>query len=376
MADNGMVKEKLFFPNLDGLRFISFLGVFLSHSFYSKNDGIENQEWYKVVKGNIFRDGDLGVSFFFVLSGFLITYLLLKENQINSRIDVRRFYLRRVLRIWPLYFFSVFFGFVIFPYFKSLFGQVPLETADPLLCATFLNNFNSIVNGPPDSSVLSVLWSVAIEEQFYLVWPLIFFLLPQRNYYLVFPLVIIASLFYRSFYSDIETHTLGVISDMAMGGWAAYLSFTNQKFISRISASPIFLSMVPYLVVFLIMLFNYDLFCTQALIIWKRIIIGLFFSWIILDQNFNSKCLIPLSRFKLVSSLGKYTYGLYCLHTIALLIVTTLLSKLSWDVYAWQLWVLQLPSALLLSIGLSVLSYRYFESPFLRLKNKYSYIIK
>ena len=84
-------KRKIFFPNLDGLRFFSFLIVFFSHIFSTDKDYIKNESWYKFFKGRLFSDGDLGVSFFFVLSGFLITYLLLKEKEYTKRIDISSF---------------------------------------------------------------------------------------------------------------------------------------------------------------------------------------------------------------------------------------------------------------------------------------------
>lgn len=174
-------KPKIFFPNLDGLRFFSFFLVFLSHVFFVDYEDISNLPWYRAMKFVFFSQGHLGVSFFFVLSGFLISYLLMVEKNHTGKIHVWSFYIRRALRIWPLYYFCVFFGFVIFPLLKIKFGQIPNETANPILCSLFLNNFNTIINGPPDASVLSVLWSVAIEEQFYLVWPVLFYFTPKNN---------------------------------------------------------------------------------------------------------------------------------------------------------------------------------------------------
>ena len=139
-------KPKIFFPNLDGLRFFSFLIVFFAHSFSADYDYIKESTWYQVIKIRMFTDGDIGVSFFFVLSGFLINYLLLKEREFTGKTDVKAFYIRRILRIFPLYYFCVFFGFVIFPVLKSAFGQIPNETASPILCSFFLNNFNAIFN--------------------------------------------------------------------------------------------------------------------------------------------------------------------------------------------------------------------------------------
>src|SRR5690606_15550484 len=98
-------KTKIFFANLDGLRFFSFFGVFLFHFYKSLFDNIK--ETYPAVYevGEfLFQNGSLGVNFFFVLSGFLITFLLIKERELTSKINIKNFYVRRILRIWPLYY--------------------------------------------------------------------------------------------------------------------------------------------------------------------------------------------------------------------------------------------------------------------------------
>ena len=160
------MSNKVYFKNLDFLRFISFISVFLFHSFHTEISAIKKSSVYVLVN-DLFIHGDLGVNFFFVLSGFLITYLLLvEENKLNS-INVKAFYTRRILRIWPLYYSIVLFGFIVFPFLKTLLGQIPNETANPIYFITFLSNYNNIINGLPDASMLGVLWSVSIEEQFY-----------------------------------------------------------------------------------------------------------------------------------------------------------------------------------------------------------------
>ena len=89
-------KEKVFFPNLDGLRFFCFLSVFLSHSFYTNNTTIMADPVYKGISYGI-TNGGIGVNFFFVLSGFLITYLLLVEKQTFNKIHVGKFWMRRMM---------------------------------------------------------------------------------------------------------------------------------------------------------------------------------------------------------------------------------------------------------------------------------------
>jgi peptidoglycan/LPS O-acetylase OafA/YrhL len=371
-----MERPKIVFPNLDGLRFFSFLIVFLTHSFATDSPAIKQSDWYRYIKVRMFSDEDLGVSFFFVLSGFLITYLLLKEREHTGKIHVGAFYMRRSLRIWPLYYFTVFFGFVIFPLLKSWFGQVPHETADPVLCSLFLNNINHIKNGLPDSSSLAVLWSVAIEEQFYLFWPLLFFRTPIKYYPWIISGIIVFSTAYRFlFYGSvlIDYHTFGVIADMGIGGLGAYLSIYNKRFQNGIAALPKAFIVLLYSLLFVFLCFKKEIFSTSFMIILKPVILSVLFILVILEQNFCANSLFKVGRWKLISRLGKYTYGLYCLHGIAILVCATLLHKFLPYGNSWQIWLLELPASLLLSIGMSWFSFTYFESPFLKLKSRFSF---
>jgi peptidoglycan/LPS O-acetylase OafA/YrhL len=267
---------------------------------------------------------------------------------------------------------------VIFPVLKTYFGQTPHETSDPVLCSVFLNNFDRIQNGPPDSSVLSVLWSVAIEEQFYLVWPVLFFLVPTKYYHYLFLGVIAVSVTYRAthLHSQIEIHSLGVISDMAIGGLGAYLSIKSARFLKMMENGNPLLSLLPYVAAICFLVFKYELFTVPMLIACKRLIIAFFFIWIILDQNLGKRSYFKVSQMKTISKLGKYTYGLYCLHTIAVLVVLVTLDKLGLNKTTLQLWLLEFPLTLGLSILMSYVSYIFFESRFLRLKDRFAYIVK
>src|SRR5690242_14797776 len=145
-------KKKLYLENLDGLRFLCFLCVFFYHSFGAQFDYIKQFPAYGFIRWGIFRNGNLGVNFFFVLSGFLITYLLLKEKKLNGQIDLKKFWIRRILRIWPLFYFCVLFGFYCFPALKLL-NQQPSESASIGYYLTFTNNFDYISKGKPDSNI-------------------------------------------------------------------------------------------------------------------------------------------------------------------------------------------------------------------------------
>lgn len=371
-------KQKIFFPNLDGLRFFSFLLVFFAHSFNVESLELKATWWYKLFKERMFQDGDIGVSFFFVLSGFLITYLLLKEKEFTSKIDVKSFYIRRALRIWPLYYLVLLVGFLIFPMLKQFMGLVPNETANPWLCFTFLNNFDRILH-VPDAFVIAVLWSVAIEEQFYLVWPVLFYFIPSKYTLYLIAAVILSSTLFRYFYMHkvpIELHTFGVISDMAVGGGMAYLAIFSDKFNRMIKVSPKWLTLFFYLLFLSIILFKQEMFQSDWMIVFKRLVMGITFAYIIAEQNFSENSFFKVGNWKKISTLGKYTYGLYCLHPMAILAVTIVLSKLSLNQSAWQIWLLQLPLSFALSILISWISFTYIESWFLKLKEKFAYISK
>lgn len=370
-------KPKIFFPNLDGLRFLSFFIVFLTHGLTTDSPTIPHSSWYGFLKNRMFSDGEIGVSFFFVLSGFLISYLLLVEKKVTKRIDVKAFYIRRLLRIWPLYYAVVLFGFLAFPLLKQCFGQTPNEKSDPWLCFTFLNNFNRIYNGDSDASVMTIMWSVAIEEQFYLIWPLLFLLIPQKSYSYIFLIVIALSTIFRALYlhsTPIDWHTMGVISDMAIGGFAAYLMLTSRSFSEFVENMPKPVIVTIYLLTLLYIIVKHEIFASDLMQVLKRIFMATTFVFIILEQNFSKRSLFKISNWKIVSRLGKYTYGLYCLHGIAVLTCLTILRQLGLTQSMWQLLFLQLPLSLLLSIFISWISYKYFESWFLKLKARFSYI--
>lgn len=372
----GFKQEKIFFPNLDGLRFFSFLIVFFAHSFSTHHTSIKQEDWYQLIKIRMFSDGDIGVSFFFVLSGFLISFILLKEKELNGTINIKSFYMRRILRIWPLYYLIVIFGFLVFPVLKSYFGEVPNESANPLLCSTFLNNFDRIMNGKPDAAALGGLWTIAIEEQFYLLWPLLFLITPMRYYQFIFIAVLAISTFFRVFYGEknvIDLHTLGVITDMAIGGFGAYLMLNNTWFANFIESLPRYSIVIAYILILIFLIFKKELFSNVTMLVLKRIILACVFLVVILEQNYARHSLFKVGNWKMVTTLGKYTYGLYCFHVIGILISVTLLQTFSLNQHSWQLWLLELPISFAISVMLSWFSYRYFESWFLNLKSRFSF---
>lgn len=373
-------KRHIYFKNLDGLRFICFLSVFLAHSFHTKYPHLQEANLYQFIKIDILANANLGVNCFFVLSGFLITYLIIQEKKINGQINIKRFWIRRILRIWPLYYFCVFWGFIAFPFIKSLFGQIPNESATVLPYLFFFNNFEIIHTGPPDASILWVLWSIAIEEQFYLFWPVLLYLLPIRYYYLPFVGIIIISTIFRTFNDDFKVlhyHTLSCIGDMAVGALGAWCISEIPELKVAITKWRKYQIALIYLSFVFLYLFRDELLAFyptfQSV---DRLLISLVFLSIILEQNYAKYSFFKLGDFKYISQLGLISYGLYCLHTTALLATTTLTHKLGIDTKLWQLFLLNGLLSMAITILLAKFSYRFYEYPFLKLKEQFAYFVK
>jgi peptidoglycan/LPS O-acetylase OafA/YrhL len=381
-------KEKVFFPNLDGLRFFSFFAVFLYHTYLTFFNNIKDvhPQAYGVTEF-LFKNGNLGVNFFFVLSGFLITFLLIKEREFKGTIHVPNFYVRRILRIWPLFYLCVFIGFIIFPIIKKMSGGVPGEIAQPIYYIFFANNFDFMHSWPtkPDATILSVLWSVAVEEQFYLTWPVILRFTPRRFYKFVFPGIILLSLVFRSFHTGLDDHDFGVryfhtfslIGDMALGGLLAYLCSSDNAFRRFISNMNRLQVAMIYLGAATVTLFKDELFTINAFtVVIERFTIAFFYGMIILEQSYTKRSFFKMSNFKTISRLGIYTYGLYCLHLLGFLAADVALTKAGQDKTSLTIAIIGSVAALIISIIISLASYHFYEKWFLKLKDRFAFIVK
>jgi peptidoglycan/LPS O-acetylase OafA/YrhL len=161
------VQARFHRPELDSLRFGAFLLVFLHHALPHSADEFALGGPLAQVLAAGARAGALGVDLFFVLSSYLITELLLRERRASGTLDIRAFYVRRALRIWPLYFFAL---FALAPAMRLVDPRDTLPANYVAGFALLSGNWVCAFAGYPASS-FALLWSVSIEEQFYLVWP-------------------------------------------------------------------------------------------------------------------------------------------------------------------------------------------------------------
>jgi peptidoglycan/LPS O-acetylase OafA/YrhL len=367
-----MLKQRVYFPNLNGLRFIAVFLVIIHHIEQLKSiSNIENY-WGKIPFIGII--GKLGVVLFFVLSGFLITYLLLTEEHTHKKISIRKFYLRRMLRIWPLYFLIIILAFLILPNI-NLF-TLPGCGKDVIYSNLFLKLFlyaiffpNLVFSFVPYASHT---WSIGTEEQYYLVWPII--LKYFKKHRIILMLFIIFS--YLAFGSILSTHYSDDlpfrdiirlfwprfnIDCMAIGGIYAILLFQKNRFLKLIQNNTIFyLTLI--LVIFLmikgiyIQYFHYESY-------------AVLFGIIILNFASNDRIKISLEN-RLLNYLGNISYGLYMYHPIGIVLAIAISTSIGFTTN-WLIY----PLSFILTIILAGLSYKYFESFFLKFKDRFSIVL-
>lgn len=359
------------FRGLNSLRFFAALFVVIGHiPMNQASAGLPHPAW-----GALFYRGAPAVSFFFTLSGFLITYLLLEEHRRSGTIAVRSFYLRRVCRIWPLYFAVVFFGLFFYNALLPRLGiHYPVRYTLPLalfLYTFFLPNLmNSLYTV---GGILNPLWSIGVEEQFYLAWaPAV------KRWIGVLPrlcAVILAVSFTVSclnqwqafgtgwqwmFFSQLKFHF------MASGALCAWWLHRRPGALLRL---PVFTVRAVQWVLFALLLEYYIL----GLLPW-----GLFaevfqlvlYAWLIVTVAANPRNAIPVET-RAFEYLGTISYGLYMIHMIAVYMTSAVFQASGW----WHGHIVLYCLAYYgMALGLTVLSahlsYRLFESPFLRLKDR------
>lgn len=356
-----MKNNTLYFRGLNGIRAIASLIVVIWHTAqFSKLFNLPQLE----LPSNTMAEN--AVDMFFVLSGFLITYLLLTEKEKTNTIDLKKFYLRRIFRIWPLYYFAVLLT-VIFIYLgiipspqESVFTSFSLYL---FLMANIAFAFSFAI------TTITPLWSVGVEEQFYLIWPLI--IKKSKNYLLVFAgiicgyltLKLILYLGYTPKSSIYKLINITKIDIMAMGGIGAYLVYTKNNCLKLIYRKEV------ELLAWGILLFSCFYKPIHIFSFIDAEVNALVYLIIILNVSSNVKPIISLEN-KFFNFLGKISYGIYIYHMFIIWLISYFVKSYNIEVN----YIIIFPSILLLTIGVAIISYHYFETPFLKIKHKYTVI--
>jgi len=339
---------------LNSLRFFAFFAVYCYHNIppTSASDNIIIR-----VYAEISSYGYLGVDVFFVLSSFLLTYLGIEEKKRTNNFSIKNFLVRRILRIFPLYYLMIFLCFVILPLISSLTSTNISLPEHKLYYLFFLSNYDN------DQYIfaLKFLWTIAIEEQYYWTWAFCLLLL-RKNFALVtifFLFTYIIAFFTLPKWNiQLPDNPLLYLTNFATGSILA-IYYSNKK--SQISFS--------FPLVALLILFVTSWWITRSNIFVAQIFLCSFIAVFILMVNIF--CNKPYVRntflYKIFEELGKYTYGLYVYSGLVITVFLFAMDKLHFVMPLYLVFLLQL----LILIVISKLSYKYYEERFLRLSSKY-----
>ncbi|PXY44081.1 acyltransferase family protein [Flavobacterium hydrophilum] len=359
-----MQKNNFYFPNLNGVRCIASLMVIISHIELNKSYfGISNNFQ------NVKHLGGLGVSLFFVLSGFLITYLLLLEKEKYGKINIKFFYLRRVLRIWPVYYLVVLLSLFVLPalsIFKIPYFHLDFDTNYQfyMICCMFVFFLPNVLISLKLVPFATQTWSIGTEEQFYLVWPLLInrvlnFKKWLWSIFLLYNLVLIVlnnSIFDNIRYIDLIRSYIDLMqmNALSLGAITAFFLYTKNKILSFFIKTGVF-----FVVLFLLLI---SIFYNVQIKYFSSSYYSVLFSVLILSLTSNVDLIKSLEN-KIFVYLGKISYGLYMYHQMMIVLCINVLKK--WDIVNDFFIYL---FSILTTILISGLSYQFIEKPFLNYK--------
>lgn len=373
-----MEEKKIFFNGLNELRAFAALFVIFHHIELFKNrdhsGSLFELRYFTYFINSV---GKNGVYLFFVLSGFLITFLLLKEKEKLNTILFRKFFLRRIFRIWPLYYLIVAIGFVLVPYLAGtfdLFKNTPYYfelISNPenyslkafSLYLLFLPNlaldyFNIIVVGSSQA------WSVGVEEQFYVIWPLLIFVFARKKIIYVFLVLLLSLMFIHVFFQPFFIFKILKIFPfefMAIGSIGGYLYFYHKDKI-------VFFTKYKIIYILLITGILSLMFIPVVNLYLQSVFLSFLFLGLILTTiNDQNKYVF---RNKYMSHIGRISYGVYMYHPFILFLVFPLANtyfSYKGEMFFYNLFVYVF--VFTLTILLSHFSYKYFESIFINIKD-------
>lgn len=358
--------KKRHFQTFDALRFFAFFKVFLLHL------PIVAFPFFSFLKDG----GGIGVIFFFVLSGFLITYIILEEKTQTGSLNLYHFFARRVLRIWPLYYLMIAFAFFL-PFALSLLNLPSSDSGykpNWLMSFSFLENYKMIFShDSPNVSPLNVMWSLCIEEHFYIIWGLCLFFIRVDKVPLLIVLSILIANVSRYLFSLYDLSTLDILTNIdyfAYGAFPAFLLIRKNALFDRINRLPSWLLTLTIMIIITYIVTSPHLIYFQKDLI-EPTIWGVSFAFIIFIVVPNQSRFTINDR-NILSRLGVFTYGLYLYHTIIINLFIQLFKKsdISLDIPINA--ILFSAISLLVTVLVSILSYHLFEKQFLKLK-KYFY---
>ena len=355
------------YPALDGLRGIASLIVVFTHNFgFTK----------------VFFFGWIGVDLFFVISGFLITRILLQTREDPHYL--RNFYVKRVLRIFPLYYLTLIFFFLVVPFIKNFPLDISYYVENQWWFWTYLQNWFLIFKNPGNTTtVIQHYWSLAVEEQFYMIWPWVVLFIKKPKHLLIFASAMLFAVIATRFtlwtmkirdLNYLGLYTFTRIDGICVGSMLAILQHMRSKFLEKYFTTVVFLLAG---LNFLFYFFNKPYqFTYPYLAIVGYTTFAVLFALLIHEIVIKRNKLINLFLDNAVLRFfGKISYSFYVFHWPVFLIFFDYVYKWIDNRTSFSAFMVHLVTSILLTLAgliISVCSYYGFERHFLKLKKAFN----
>jgi len=359
---NPTTSTRSYYPALDGLRGIAILLVICCHNF----DFLP-----------YFEFGQVGVDLFFVLSGFLITDILLKTREKKN--FLRNFYLRRILKIFPVYYGTLLLFFIIAPIFQNAHVHYDYYQSNQPFLWLHLQNWLQIIHIQPEvSMVLNHFWSMSVEAQFYLIWPLIVLVVTNtRVLSQILILVVVICVLARfsswshfgagsaNFYFQYITRLDGICIGSLIAIWRLSSYDQTKKTVLRMGLITLALQIILFAVSKRLVTFPHFAFTGYTFI---AVSFGTIVFFAVEKRNFLSKIVLENAVIRFI---GRISYGLFVFHwPIFAMFKIYLLKNLVDSGFNYQSGYFAMSLlALATTVFLSILSYYFFEKKILALKD-------
>ena len=360
-----------YLPGLNALRFFAAFFVVISHA----NISLDKLGIYPASSLPFVNRGGDAVDFFFTLSGFLITYLLIGEINKTGTVSIRQFYLRRMYRIWPLYFLVIAIGFFLLGYIYPKIYQHPFFSftiPEGLLMFIFFIPNYAAKNFPV--GLLNPLWSIGVEEQFYLFWaPLVKFskryLLAMIVAFILISLAFYAFVYYRVLPINIKWEMFFLTQkfySMAIGSLFGYLLFYHFEIYNR----SFFAVKIVQAIIVGIVVWHYIFHNVVETGMWFKVFFSFLYGFLILNVSVVSKKIFDLEK-PVLSYLGAISYGIYMYHMLVDYLLRYFISKPFFlQIPKMAMIPLYYIALLMVTIAVAALSYQFFEKFFLQFKER------
>jgi peptidoglycan/LPS O-acetylase OafA/YrhL len=346
------------YPSINGLRAISIILVVIHHL------AIQNGIFDSFEKGNFIRpftnflqDGHLGVNVFFVISGFLITLLMLKEEALTKQLSLKNFYIRRVLRILPAYYFLLLVYFIL-----QLSGILYIRNLSWIAAITYMKDFYAASDWYTAHA-----WSVSVEEQFYLLWPFVFQAgyktRKQASFFLILFVPIVRT--YLHFYPNVWIGELNILTRIDAIAFGCLIALYKNELLMVLQNH---WNKAFYFSIFILFALPYLPGFTAPL--------HLDFIFIPLGLTHGTIANILICVIVLYSIFGPQGFWYKMLNSK----LFDYIGLLSYSIYLWQQlfimnsthWWQRFPYNLIFIFGAALFSYYIIEKPFLRLKSRFT----